>query len=87
METDAAFVGADAVVVLHTITHIGLYFSLVVHPIHAELVDTVGDAEALDELHLLKFRVLVVLFFNCGEHFFDSLMVLGFVGKTEFNLV
>ena len=72
---------------LHAVAHVGLHFALVVNPIHAELVDTVGDAEALNELYLFKLGVLVVLLLDSGEHFFNGLMVLRLIGKTKFNLV
>ena len=64
METDAAFVGADGVVMLYTITHVGADVALVVCPRHTELVNTVGDAKALNEVGLVKFGMFVVLFFD-----------------------
>ena len=83
VETDAALVGTDGVVMLYSIAHVGLNLTLIVHPVYAELVNSVGDAEALDEVHLVEFRVFVVLFFNCAKHFFYCLMVFRFVGETH----
>ena len=86
METDTAFVGTDGVVVLYTITHVGLILSLVVHPCHTELVHAIWNAKALDEVHLVKLRVLVVLFLNCAENFFYCLMILRFIWKTTLEV-
>ena len=87
METDATFIRTDAVVVLHAVAHVGLHFALVVHPVHAELVYAVGDAQPLDELGLFKFGVLVILFFNRCEYFLYCLMVFGFIGKAQLDFV
>ena len=86
METDAALVGTNRVVVLNAITHIGLNLTLVVHPCHTELIYTVGNAEAFDEVHLLEFRVFVVLFFDSAKHFFYCLMILGFTREASFQI-
>ncbi len=50
VETDSAFVRANGVVVLNTITHIGLDVTLVISPSNAELNQTIGDAQTLDEV-------------------------------------
>ncbi len=50
MEADAALVGTDGVVVLHTVAVVGLNLALVVNPCYTELVDAVGDAETLYEV-------------------------------------
>ena len=50
VETDTAFVRTNSVVVLNTITHVGLNVTLVVSPSNAELNQTIGDAQALDEV-------------------------------------
>lgn len=60
VEADSAFIGADGIVVLYTVSHVGMDIALVVHPVHAELDDAVGDAETLDEIGFLEFRMFVV---------------------------
>ena len=87
VEANASFVGTNAVVVLHAIAHVRLHFPFVVHPVHAELIDAVGNAEAFDEFRLLKFGVFVVLFFNGSKNLLHSLMILRLVGETSFNFV
>ena len=42
MEPDAPLVGAYGVVVLHAVAHVGAYAAGIVHPRHAECVDSVG---------------------------------------------
>ena len=64
VEPYTSLVRADDVVVLHAVAHICLHLALVVNPCHAELHNPVGDAEALDEVRTVKFRVLVILFFD-----------------------
>ena len=66
VETNTSLVGANAVVVLHAVTHVGLHLALVVHPIYAKLVDAVGDAEALNEFGALELGMLVVFFLDGG---------------------
>ena len=87
METNAALVRTDDVVVLYTVAHVCLNLALVVNPCDAELIHAVGDAEALYEVHLLKFRVFVVLFFDCSKNFFYCLMILGLVRETTLQVV
>ena len=64
METDAALVGADGIVVLHAIAGVHLHIAVVISPCYAECEDSVGDTEALDEIVRLKFGVFVVLLLN-----------------------
>jgi hypothetical protein len=46
-----------------------LHLTLVVNPCNAEGYDTVGHAEALNEVGSLKLGVLVILVFDGGQHF------------------
>ena len=64
VETNTALVRTDGVVVLHTVAHVRTDVAFIVHPGHTELVDAVGNAQALHQIHLVKFGVLVVLLFN-----------------------
>ncbi len=81
-----AFVRADGVVVLDAVSHVGLHIPLVVHPCHAELIDTVGHAKALNEVGLLEFRVFVVLLLNGWKYLTDGLDILRLVGKSLFQI-
>ena len=85
METNASLVGADGVVVLHTIAHVGAHVAAIVGPRDAEGVDALRDAQALHEVDFVELGVLVVLLFDGGEHFFHSLVVLRLVGETCFE--
>ena len=64
VETDTAFVRADSVVVLDTVTHVRLDLSLIVHPSYTERENAIGDTKALDQVAFLKFRMLVVSFLD-----------------------
>jgi hypothetical protein len=84
---ETTFVRANGVVVLNTITHVGLYVALIVNPCDAELANTIGDAKALDEVGLLKLRVFVVLLLNGGQYLTYGLDVLRLVGKSLFQIL
>ena len=86
METDTTFVRTDSVVVLNAITHVCLDVTFIVHPSHAELVNTIGDAKTLNQIDFVKLRVFVVLFFNCRKYFFHCLMILWFVGEPSLQI-
>ena len=86
MEADAALVGTDGIVVLHTVTHVGLHLSLVIYPCHTELIYAVRYAEAFYQVGFLKLRVLVVLFFDSGQYLFDCLMVLRFIREASLEI-
>ena len=81
METQSTLVGADGVVVLHTVSHVCAHVALVIDPVDAELDDAVGDAQALNEVGFLKLRMLVVLIFDRSEHLAHGLDVLRLIGK------
>ena len=82
METDAAFVRANGIVVLNTVTHIGLYVALVVYPCHAERDDAVWNAKALDKDGAVEFWVTVVLFLDCTEDLANSLDIFRLVWEA-----
>lgn len=86
MEADTTFVRADGIVVLYTVTHIGAYVALVISPCYTELIYTIGDAEAFDEVCFVKFGVLVVLFFDGTQNLFYCLMILGLIGEASFQI-
>ena len=86
METDTAFVRTDGVVVLYTVTHVGLYVTLVIHPSNTELVNAIGDAKTFNQIGFVELRMFVVLFFNGRKHFFYCLMILRFIGEPSFQI-
>ena len=68
MEADAAFVRADGVVELYTVSQVGLHFAFVVHPCYAECEYSVGFNQPFDDFGFFKFRMLVVDIFNREQH-------------------
>ena len=76
METQTAFVGANSVVELNTITQIGLDFTLVIYPCHTESKDTVGFYQAFYNLGFLELRMLVIYILNRDKDFSNSLQIL-----------
>ena len=64
MEAQTALVRADGTVVLHTITDINVYLTLVVCPRYTEGDDALGFHQTLDELGTLKLGMLVVDILN-----------------------
>ena len=60
MEAQTALVRANGAVELHAVADVHLYFALVVYPGHTEHDDTLGLDDALDNLGLFKFWMLVV---------------------------
>ena len=87
MITQTAFVRTNGIVVLDTITHVGLYLTLVVNPCDTEFANTIGDAEALNEVGLLKLGVLVVLFFDSRKNLTYCLDVLRLVGEALLQIL
>ena len=64
VETDTAFVRADSVVVLYTVTHVGLDVTFVVHPSDAELVYAIWNTQTFNQVYFVEFRVFVVFLFD-----------------------
>ena len=87
METDTAFVRTDRVVVLNTVTHVGLNITFIIHPSHAELIYSIRNTQTFDQVYFIKLRVCVVFFFNSRKYFFYCLMILRFIGKSSFQIV
>ena len=86
METETAFVCTKSGVVLHAITEVGLDFAIAVNPSHTESEDTIGLNQALDDLSFLKFRMLVVNFFDGFENFLNRLQILIFTRMFGFQV-
>ena len=77
VETKTTLVRANGVVVLNAVTIVGLHVAFVVDPVHAELDDTVGNAQTLNEVLTVKLGVLVVLILDGAQHLTNGLDVLG----------
>ncbi len=77
METQSAFVRADGAVELYAVADVHLHLAFVVDPGHAEGGDALGFHDALHDLCLLKFGMLVVDVLDRGQHFSHGLQELG----------
>ena len=73
VEAQTAFVRANGGVELHAIADVDLYFAFVVDPGYTERDDAFGFHKALDELCLLKLRMLVVDVLDGFQYFFHCL--------------
>ena len=80
METQTALIRTDGAVELHAVTDVHLHLTLVVHPGHTECRDALGLNDALDDLCLLKFGMLVVHVLDGLQHFSHCLQKLHFTG-------
>ena len=85
VETDTAFVRADCVVMLNTVTHIGLNITFIVHPSHTELIYSIRNTQTFDQVYFIKLRMFVVFFFNSRKYFFYCLMIPGSLGNLLFR--
>ena len=85
MEANAAFVRANGVVELHTITEVHMHFAAVVYPGHSEGEDAVGLNQTLYDFCPFKFGVFVVDIFDGNEHFANGLEEFGFTGVLRFE--
>ena len=81
MEPDAALVGADGIVVLHAVAHVGAHAACIVHPRHAECVDSVGDAEAFQQVDAFEVGVTAVDVGYGVYNLFHRLQIFRLVGK------
>ena len=68
VEPQSALVWANGAIELHTVANVHLYLTLVIDPGHTEGDDTFGLNDTLDDLGLLKFRMLVVNVLNRLQH-------------------
>ena len=82
METNAAFVRANGIVVLNTIAHVGLNIALIVYPRHAERDDAVWNAKALDKVGAVEFWVTVVLLLDSSEDLTNGLYIFRLVREA-----
>ena len=87
MESYASLIRAYHIVVLHAVTHVGLYVALVVYPRHAEGDYSVWNAEALDKVGAVKLRMFVVLFFYCCQYLTYGLDILRLVRESLFEVL
>ena len=87
MVAQSPLVGANGVVVLNSVAHIGLYVSFVIDPCHAKFHQPVGDAQPFDEIGFLKFRVLVILIFNRTQYLTHCLNVLRLIGESLLQIL
>ncbi len=85
VETQTALVRTDRAVELYAVAEVGLYFALVVNPGYTEGEDTVRLNDALNDLGLLEFGVLVVHLFDGFENLAYCLQIFAFarVAKLE----
>ena len=60
MEAQSALVGADSTVELYAVTKVHLHLALVIDPGHTEGDDTLRLHDALYDLGLLKFGMLII---------------------------
>ena len=87
MKTHATLVRTNGIVVLNTITHIGLHTPLVIDPIDAKRHYAVGNAKPLYQINSLKFRVLIVHVLYRRQHLVHRLNVFRLVRKTTLQFV
>ena len=76
METNTAFVRADCIVELYTITEIGLNFPFIVYPSDTESEDMIRFYQSFYDLGLFKFGMLIVYIFDRKKNFFYCLKIL-----------
>ena len=80
METDAALVGADGAVHLHTETAVDLHVSIIVQPRNAENDHTFRLRDAFKDLLIDQIRTVNDIVGQRGRHNSNCLMELGFPG-------
>ena len=78
METQATLVRANGAVELHAITDVYVHLAFVVYPRHTESQHALWLYDALDDLCLFKFRMLVIYILYRQEHFSHCLQILQF---------
>ena len=75
METKTSLVWSDSIVELYSVSCIGLNNSVVIYPCNTECQHSVRFYETLDNLGILKFRMLVINILNALKHFAYSLEI------------
>lgn len=66
VKTDTTFVRADRIVMLDTVSHVGLDLSLIIHPGYAKGENTIGNTKTFDQVALFEFGMFVVNLFDCS---------------------
>ena len=79
MEAQAALVGADGAVELHTVAAVHLNLALIVNPGHTEGDDALRLDQTLDQASLLVFGVLLHDGLDALQNLADSLQEFGLV--------
>ena len=69
VETQSALIRTDGTVELYAVADVHLHFSLVVNPRYTEGGDALRFHNALDDLCLLKLRMLVIYILDGFQHF------------------
>ena len=64
MEAEASLIRSDSRVELHAVACIGLDLAIVVYPCHLECKDTLRLDDTLDDLGILKLRMLIIHFLH-----------------------
>lgn len=85
METDSSLIGANSIVVLYPIAHIGLHISRIVYPSNPEGVYFIGNDQSLDQVRFLKLWMLVINLFYRFYDLFNGLKIFRFIRKTSFH--
>ena len=80
MEAQAALVGADGAVELHTVATVHLDLALIIDPGHTEGDDALGLDQTLDQASLLVLGMLLHHGLDALQHLADSLQELRLIG-------
>lgn len=83
MQTQAALVGAQGRVELHSVATVDLDIALVVLPEHAELDDTLGDGGDLQGLAVLRVLLEQGAVLQSGGELVVGLLELGLGGEVR----
>ena len=87
VEPYTTLVRANGIVVLHTISHVILYATLVVNPCHPERENPVGDTQTFDKVISFKLGMFVIYVFNCGYYLLHCLEILRLIWKAPFQII
>ena len=78
MEAQSPLVWAYSAIELHSVADVNMHLAFVVHPRHTEGKHALWLYDALDDLCLLEFRMLVIYILYRQEHFSHCLQILQF---------
>ena len=87
VETDTALIRSYGIVVLDTVAHVVAHSSFVIYPRHTERKHPVGNAQALNKIITLEFRIFVIHILDGGHHLLYCLQIFRFVGKPAAQVV